>query len=287
MKRYLPLMTLIFITGVVGVRRVSGEAGVIPGVPTDGYPNGIFISAESFDFNWSAVAASPSGTTTYQFQSSLSPDETGGVLTANLWQSGTLLTNSIHSPGAPEGKWYWQVRARSPDGEYGNWSRIWTVTIDRMAPTVPVLMTPVNLATVQPGGNFGWQKANDLSPVTYTWEIARNNLISLADGALAEPLVSKTGLTDPVMKNFQLADGGYYWHVRAVDLAGNTSAWSQLFRVTVAHQVVPTPTLTPAAAPIQTSVTAASVTTPAVQTAGERPTRVSEQRKNNRQRRLR
>jgi hypothetical protein len=105
-----------------------------PTVPVNGAPHNAAIPTNNFDFTWDA--SSDSSTITYEFQSSLNPAESGGVLTTGLWKSGTLSSNMIHSSGAPDGTWYWQVRAVDSAGNTSAWSNIWNVTIDKVFPTV-------------------------------------------------------------------------------------------------------------------------------------------------------
>jgi hypothetical protein len=67
---------------------------------------------------------------------------------------------------------------------------------------------------------FTWTDVFDPSGVTYTLEID-NNLSFFP----LEPGMRKTGLTKPTC-TIQLGPGTYYWRVKAVDGAGNESAWS-------------------------------------------------------------
>jgi hypothetical protein len=68
---------------------------------------------------------------------------------------------------------------------------------------------------------FTWTDVFDPSGVTYILEINKDNLNFFP----LEPGMRKTGLTKPncVMK---LEPGTYYWRVKAIDGAGNESAWA-------------------------------------------------------------
>ncbi len=106
-----------------------------PSVPINGSPNNLIIRTNDFDFTWDA-STDNSAIITYEFQSSMNSAELNGVLTTNVWKSEEpLLENKIHSSGASDGKWYWQVRAKDAAGNYSNWSEIWTVTIDTTVPS--------------------------------------------------------------------------------------------------------------------------------------------------------
>lgn len=111
-----------------------------PSVPTLVSPvNDDVEPTNDFYFTWNPSTETPTSTITYEFHSTMNPAETDGVLTTGLWDSGTLTTSSILSTGAPDGTWYWQVRAIDAHGNMSAWSPVWAMTIDT-APT-PALTT--------------------------------------------------------------------------------------------------------------------------------------------------
>jgi hypothetical protein len=117
--------------------------GTAPSTPVLTAPaNGTTLPTNEFDFTWNA--SSDASAVTYEFQSSLDSAQTGGVLTNGLWQSGVLTSPMIHSSGAPDGTWYWQVRAKDAAGNYSAWSPIWSVTLDH----TPVVIVPPATASV-------------------------------------------------------------------------------------------------------------------------------------------
>lgn len=129
-----------------------------PAAPTLETPaNTTTLNTNNFTFTWNPVtsAASP---ITYQFQSSLDPTETNGILTNGLWTSGVLAGPSIVSTGAGNGTWNWQVRAKDANGTWSAWSPIWTVTLNASQTTsaAPVI-SHENLVVVSP------------TSVTITW----------------------------------------------------------------------------------------------------------------------
>jgi len=117
-----------------------------PTIPINGTPDNTAINTNNFDFNWDA--STDVSTITYEYQATLSANETTGVLTTSLWNSGVLPSNTIHSSGASNGKWYWQVRAIDSAGNVSDWSEIWDITIDTVNPTVDLVFpTPGPAAT--------------------------------------------------------------------------------------------------------------------------------------------
>ena len=76
---------------------------------------------------------------------------------------------------------------------------------------------------------FKWSAVSDPSGVTYDLEVSDQSNFS-------KTLVSRTKLTEikyTLPEAEALPNGEYYWHVRAVDAAGNTGAWSQTATIKV------------------------------------------------------
>ncbi len=108
-----------------------------PTVPTLLSPaDGTTLYTNVFTFTWEASTDELSEPVTYEFHSSLDGTESDGVLTNGLWTSGTLTSPSIDSSGAPDGTWYWQVRAQDAAGNWSDWSDIWTVTLAMMTSAI-------------------------------------------------------------------------------------------------------------------------------------------------------
>ncbi len=204
-------------------------------VPTNGLPNGTYKLTNEFNFTWNASTGGI-GPITYEFQSSLNPAEVDGVLTTSVWQSPTpLLSPMIHSSGAPDGKWYWQVRAKDGANNYSAWSPIWNVTIDRIAPTVPSILGFKN-PTLACGA------ITNIHSTTVDWSTSTDTTSGIAgyEYYVDYPLANGSGraiynpsnlLTSP--ENYgTLNEGIHYIKVRAKDNAGNFSGWSNICSIT-------------------------------------------------------
>ncbi|MCJ7829353.1 MAG: hypothetical protein MUP81_06405 [Dehalococcoidia bacterium] len=78
--------------------------------------------------------------------------------------------------------------------------------------------------------NLGWYSVHDDSGVIY--EVKVGNTDSISDSIIATAIVSenKAAITVP-------SDGTYYWQVRSIDGAGNTSNWSSVNSFEV-HQTI-------------------------------------------------
>jgi len=199
-----------------------------PSVPMNGLPNGTYTTTNNFDFTWDA--STDASAITYEFQSSLNPAQVDGVLTTGLWKSGVLPTPMIHSSGAPDGTWYWQVRALDAAGNYSNWSTIWAVTLDTQAPATPVLVSPVDGAYVNGASvtNVWSETSTDVDHFVY--ESYHNEALTNPRWTGNFTTTSKTATS--------VADASFWWRVKAVDFAGNESTWSQAWKVTV-DNIVP------------------------------------------------
>jgi hypothetical protein len=185
-----------------------------PTVPNLTSPsNNGFETTNDFYFTWTnSNDASP---ITYEFQSSLNPAQSGGVLTTGLWNSGTLPSNTIHSTGAPDGAWYWQVRAKDAAGNASAWSSVWKMTIDTTAPSAPGMPSTLPNPTNSTTQTWSWTAATDtLSGVAnYAWR-----------AVLGATTINDTTTTTSIITN--LAEGIWNFFVKAIDNAGNESSES-------------------------------------------------------------
>jgi hypothetical protein len=175
--------------------------------------NNGFETTNDFYFTWTnSNDASP---ITYEFQSSLNPAQSGGVLTTGLWNSGTLPSNTIHSTGAPDGAWYWQVRAKDAAGNASAWSSVWKMTIDTTAPSAPGMPSTLPNPTNSTTQTWSWTAATDtLSGVAnYAWR-----------AVLGATTINDTTTTTSIITN--LAEGIWNFFVKAIDNAGNESSES-------------------------------------------------------------
>jgi hypothetical protein len=189
---------------------------VAPTVPTGGQPNGTTQPTNEFDFTWNASA--DTSHVTYEYQATQNSAQTDGVLTASLWKSGILSTPMIHSSGAGDGTWYWQVRATDAAGNVSAWSPIWQMRIDSQGPSLNVtnpnegqLFGGANLtATVEatasdPSGLGAYYVAIDGAGKKYVFHPA--------NGDMATTAIDLSSLTE----------GNHTILVRVTDLVGHAT----------------------------------------------------------------
>jgi hypothetical protein len=124
-------------------------------------------------------------------------------------------------------KYYWRVRAynnASPTAQAGPWSAVRNLTIDTLAPAMPVLKTPFDksVSTVTP--SYGW--AAPVSAMAYEFRYDTHADCDSPD--YTSPLLS-TISHKPVSQPY----GVFYWCVRARDAAGNWSSWSVPYKLII------------------------------------------------------
>ncbi|MFZ3069291.1 MAG: alpha/beta fold hydrolase [Microgenomates group bacterium] len=209
---------------------------VPPSIPTDGLPNGSYSSTNEFDFTWDASTDDRGGEVTYEFQSSMNPVQVEGILTTGLWQSGTLSNNTVHSTGAPDGTWYWQVRAKDTAGNFSAWSQVWTVTLDHLAPTSTFSLPP--LLNVWSGKIMG-------TAIDNVSGVAKVDLI-INDPLGVEDIVAADGTTNWSYTIASPIEGKYIIRSRATDVAGNVEGGIEgkqiIFDITAPTITIITPT---------------------------------------------
>lgn len=207
------------------------------GAPTNLLPaNGSATNNPDFTMSWNAV----DGATKYQYRTShsLIDANTLGTIayeddssSSNYTIGSTTITRGNH--GTPEGTWYWQVQAGDSKG-WGPWSAISAVTTDYSVPSVPVHVSPSNNALINTNDfYFDW---NDVEGATH-YEI-QNSTNPAVDANGSFQNVMWTGDYQHIQPTDSQAhsvgaSGTWYWQVRSIDAAGNVSAWSQPWGVTI------------------------------------------------------
>jgi len=147
----------------------------------------------------------------------------------------------IHSSGAGDGTWYWQVKAVDAAGNESAWSPIWNVTIDTVAPTTP---GQIGWSTENPPVGSNYASGSDFdnyrtcgqslnySPMTNLWGPSTDaNGVVGYDREVYSPdattLISSSSLSTNYVNGGGATNGSTYWvSVRAYDAAGNKSAWT-------------------------------------------------------------
>jgi hypothetical protein len=196
-----------------------------PGVPTPLLPaNNASVNDNTPALSWSAPGGSVGTPYTYELQVSNNNKFTS-LTFAPIPSSATFRT--VSTPLA-DGKYFWRVRTLNTYGAPGGWSKTQTLTVDTIAPDAPQLTKPEHNALLTDNTpQLSWKSVSGAK--FYLIDIASNSSFT----TLVIANASSTKANYPVPNVKALADGVYYWRVRAVDSAGNVSAASnvQAFRV--------------------------------------------------------
>lgn len=211
----------------------------IPAQPTLRAPSvGDRVNHAALLLAWDAVA----GAALYDVQIATASDFASGALVPD--DQPLLVTTTDYTPGPlPDGTYYWRVRGLNAAQTAGRWSGIYSFTVDSVPPDVPVPRQPADASeTTRARPLFKWSSVADAH--RYELRIGQTEPLS---GPVIERNNRRYRPPSP------LAVGRYVWQVRAVDRAGNASAWSTPSTLTIIsptnavprlNRVDGTPTLT-------------------------------------------
>lgn len=174
------------------------------------------------------------------YDSSVNPD---GSLVNAFITTPNIADSEIASPGAPEAVYYWQVRATDANGNNSAWTTPWKLIVDNTAPSLPTHLSKPDGAYVTTAGGdmLDWTDSTDVGPVQYHYESSLASTTN-EDGSFTNPIYGPATTTDSFIATAGTPDGVYYWHVRAVDAGGRTSAWTTPWKITVDNVAPLTPT---------------------------------------------
>ncbi|MHA1354951.1 MAG: hypothetical protein ACTSR1_07240, partial [Candidatus Heimdallarchaeota archaeon] len=169
--------------------------------------NGKITNDNSPYFSWNPVSTA----VLYRIQVALNSGFTSGV-----WSTTTGST-SYSSVSFSDGLRYWRVQARDAVGNWGSYSSYRTFTVDTVAPAQPVIVSPDDgLLDSDPTVFLDWDPVAGVTQ--YDLHIADN-------AGFVSPFIDlATGGTGYITSS--LADGEYFWRVRAMDPAFNYGPWN-------------------------------------------------------------
>ncbi|MWL72893.1 hypothetical protein GQM09_21150, partial [Escherichia coli] len=163
---------------------------------------------------------------------------------------GTAIANAsgtwTFTPTLAEGTHNFTVIATDPQGNVSDASTPWTVVVDTTAPTLPVITSVSDNVEGGTGNLTNGQLTNDATP-TLTGTGEEGSTVRILDGnTVIGSVVVGEGGTWSFTPEPALTNGPHSLRVNAIDPAGNVSANSPVFTITV--------DITPPAAPAITSV---------------------------------
>ncbi|HEX3095562.1 MAG TPA: hypothetical protein VHQ20_00395 [Patescibacteria group bacterium] len=118
---------------------------------------------------------------------------------------------------------------------------------DTTPPPMPVHLSPANntVTTTAAQQLIDWTDVVDDSsnPVVYYYESSLSSATN-PDGSFVSPVYQSGALSTSQIPTPGTPEGVYYWHVRAVDAVGNSSAWTSAWKITVSNAPPPPPVAT-------------------------------------------
>ena len=183
-------------------------------------------------YTWNTVA----GATYYQFRYDDEENFTNVLYTSAELKATLTPTQSFKPPCQAPGTYYWQVQSRDANGNWSGWGEPFSVIVAAAQPTAPLLGTPAANATLGVTPTFTWNAVNYGS--IYQVQIDDSNLFG-------DPLIDFNGdpgeLTYTVPEGDSLAQGTYYWRVRAYNVDSQAGLWSAVraFKVDAAPPLAP------------------------------------------------
>ncbi len=234
-----------------------------PSVPSITFPNpGQNFTSTPILNSWTAATDSGSGVAKYQvayqyddkhsFGSSTCPGLTIAGYTGFIGcrDANGLSRNHVAGAGEQGGVTIW-VRAVDAAGNVSDWSAPVHYYYDATAPSVPVNGWPHNVYLNSNVFDYTWDPSTDnVSDVTYEYQAAINPVINsgvITGGSVfwqnwVHGNASQNPLLLPKIPSVGTSDGTWSWQVRAVDAAGNKSAWSEVWQYTLDSQAPAAPT---------------------------------------------
>lgn len=181
--------------------------------------NNAVLNLMDITFNWSAVANGD----TYQIQINTGSQFKPPHAVNTTLGSGVL---TLTESGLAEGTYFWRVRGRNVNGEAGPWSTVRQLTVDRTPPLAPKPSSPANGSTSRGLPQVQWKPSVGAVryQIQYSPSVAFDTAVQQY-GGIAVTTYKPNNYTPPV--------GVLYWRVRAMDAAGNWSAWSNIRSINI------------------------------------------------------
>ncbi|MFO1488694.1 MAG: Ig-like domain-containing protein [Verrucomicrobiota bacterium] len=177
-------------------------------------------------FSWSASTDGGSGMSGYEWR-----------LDSGAWNSIGNTTSTDITAG--EGAHTFYVRAKDNSGNYSSASSL-AFTVDATAPSVPTLVSPANgSSTGDQTPTFDWNDSTDASSGLYQYEV------EVYDFDITWGDISTTTTVSTFTPGTDIPFDTVYWKIRAVDRAGNVSAYSTEWSLNIIDNVAPTTPGTP------------------------------------------
>lgn len=190
-----------------------------PLAPTNAKPTNAAIVTGTPFFQW----VRPTGATRFEVQL----DELlEGDFDTPVYENATIAAVSFKTPLNLLGNYVWRVRARDAAGNWGPYAGPFSLTVLAPLPAKPTLAVPVNNAFINSTfPTLAWGSVAYAE--TYLMQISQvSNFSTVLEQGDDLPTPGYAVLTS-------LAEGKYYWRVRAENVSGANGPFSETFIFTV------------------------------------------------------
>jgi|WetSurMetagenome_2_1015567.scaffolds.fasta_scaffold60006_2 hypothetical protein len=171
----------------------------------------------------------------YAYRYELIVDNNSDWISPEIHQDNIISSNYTPSTSLASDTYYWRVRARNSAGVWGDWSSVWSFTIEISdpVPDPPILYEPENNSTtIDSLPYFDWSNTE----YAYRYELMVDN-----NSDWASPEIDQVNLTGSnYIPPTGLSDSLYYWRVRARNNSGIWGDWSDTWSFTI-NDSGPTP----------------------------------------------
>ncbi len=167
------------------------------------------VNGSEATLDWNDSTDNKSGVKEYGVEYSVNPDFSSAIIQ-------TVATSDLELNGLADGTYYWRVKAVDNTANESEWSVGSNIIVDTAAPSIPDGLTDTVTGAKT---TLNWADANDnVSGV-------KEYLVAYADNAGFTNATEQT-VTDSELELNALPGGIYYWRVKAVDNADNSTDWS-------------------------------------------------------------
>ncbi len=183
------------------------EQILVPSAPPLTMPENKALSSDNTpDFSWESVANAVSYEIEIDDDKGFnSPDQTT-IVNDTMYTATTL----------GDGKYFWRVRGINGAGMPGAWSNTFQFTIDTTPPDVPIIESPDGATVENTRVQLKWNKNKDAA------------MYELRLDTVNAPVFTIESRKNKYKPPSELLPTTYFWQVRAIDKAGNASAWTPI-----------------------------------------------------------
>ncbi len=165
------------------------------------------VTGNDVALDWGDSVDNVTGTKEYVIEYTTAADFIGAVSISSA-------TSDLDLFGLVDATYHWRVKAVDNNGNVSEWTDGDDFTVDINAPAIPAGLSD---SVIADSALLDWSDSNDPGIKEYVVEYADNENFILA--------INQTTVVSELNLN-SLADGTYYWRVKAVDIHDNASTWS-------------------------------------------------------------